>query len=400
MAGRPRKKRSNKLSLLLIVLLLLAIAGGFFYASQQSDKSKDLLVPTQQELHLDLKNKSQSAHNAIDKILKNEAKWEVDKGIVLDKSSKREDKKGDILWTQKVYTVVYPIDEDIDMLINNFTAKIKAENLFVLNKSTNNDGITLSVGIYGKAGEQEVSCVTDVITFIKGAKKKIKDKKLTPLSGTMTVLVDDCGYAMEPVESMTALPIEMNFAIIPFKPNSSAALEMILNRGKVAMLHLPMEPVNAAAASENTMVTVSMTKDAAQAFTIKAINSLPGIKGVNNHQGSKATSNRSTMKAVLEVIKSDGLFFIDSNTIAQSIGDQVAREIGVRTARNQRFLDNSSNVEDIKAKIMEAAESASQTGNIVVICHARPSTAQAWQEVYGELLERGIKFVRADAIVD
>ena len=60
------------------------------------------------------------------------------------------------------------------------------------------------------------------------------------------------------------------------------------------------------------------------------------------------------MKAVLKVLKQQGLFFVDSSTYSKSIGDQVARSMGVPTARNNIFLDNSSDEDDIIAKIWQA----------------------------------------------
>ncbi|HIU64660.1 MAG TPA: divergent polysaccharide deacetylase family protein [Candidatus Avacidaminococcus intestinavium] len=400
MAGRSRKKRSGKSPFwLMLLMVLLAIGAGFFYASLDKDKKEKPIKPATQEVHLDLKKKSEIAHQAINTILQGKKDWQVESGTAQEQSSNREDGKGKIFWTHQKHIATLPNNEEINSAVNSFTAKAKAENLFILDKTKGqyegNEALILAIGIYDQAGNQEVSCVTDEIIFVQEKKKKATKK----FSGTMTVIVDDCGYALEPVATMTALPIEMNFAVIPFKQNSSAALETILNSGKLAMLHLPMEPLNASAASENKMITVSMTREAAQNFTSRAIESLPGIAGVNNHQGSKATSNRSTMKAVLSVIKDKNLFFIDSNTIAKSIGDDVASEMGVATARNQRFLDNSSDVAEIKARILEAAEAATNSGSIIVICHARPSTAIAWSEIYEELVEGGLRFARADNIV-
>ena len=213
------------------------------------------------------------------------------------------------------------------------------------------------------------------------------------LSGRIAVVVDDCGYDLDPVEKLTSLPIDMSFSIIAFKANSSAALRLIIQNGQLPMLHLPMEPMDASAASENKMVTVAMTKEEVQKFTEEAIASLPGIKGVNNHQGSKATSNTATMEAVLEVLRSRGLFFVDSRTIASSVAYKVARQLDISTGRNSLFLDNSSNVASIKKQIWAAANIANKYGSVIVICHARPATAQAWVEIYKEVQKAGITFV-------
>ena len=62
--------------------------------------------------------------------------------------------------------------------------------------------------------------------------------------GRLAIVIDDCGYQLGPVRTLTSLPLKMTFAVIPFKPNSAAALSIIRNSGHTAMLHLPMEPVS------------------------------------------------------------------------------------------------------------------------------------------------------------
>ncbi len=215
----------------------------------------------------------------------------------------------------------------------------------------------------------------------------------TKLSGKIAVVVDDCGYEQAAVEKLAALPVQMSFAVIPFRDNSRAALSTIKSNGKLAMLHLPMEPLNAAAASENRMIKTTMSAEEIQSFTREAIASLPGIKGVNNHQGSRATSDAPTIRAALQVIKSRGLFFVDSYTYQATQGETIARELGIRTGHNALFLDGNSDVNAIKGKIVTAAKRATQNGSIIVICHARPNTATAWSEIYQELKDAGLQFV-------
>jgi polysaccharide deacetylase 2 family uncharacterized protein YibQ len=79
-------------------------------------------------------------------------------------------------------------------------------------------------------------------------------------------------------------------------------LQIIKNNSQVPMLHLPMEPLNGSS-SETRSIKVGMTKQEIQKLTRDALNSLPGVKGVNNHQGSKATSDYNTMFAVLEELE-------------------------------------------------------------------------------------------------
>lgn len=211
-------------------------------------------------------------------------------------------------------------------------------------------------------------------------------------SGRLAVVVDDCGYQLDPLRTLTGLPIPMTYAIIPFKPNSSAALSIIKGSGRTAMLHLPMEPLSGGS-SESRSIQVGMTKQQIQDFTREALDSLPGVEGVNNHQGSAATSNGPTVRAMLEVLKGRGLFFVDSRTSAGSVAEENACSLGVPTSHNALFLDNSSDIDDIEAQIVKAVKAADRSGSAVVICHARPNTAAAWQRCWRAVLRSGITLV-------
>ena len=160
------------------------------------------------------------------------------------------------------------------------------------------------------------------------------------------------------------------------------------------MLHLPMEPMNASAMSEGkSTVLTNMDDKRIMQLTREMVNSLPGISGVNNHQGSKATSDERTMRAVLKELKRDGLFFVDSNTYAKSLGDKLAAQMGVPTGRNNIFLDNSTNEDEIIGKIWQAAAIADEYGSAIAICHARPHTVNAWEQVIDEVKASGLKLV-------
>jgi hypothetical protein len=151
------------------------------------------------------------------------------------------------LWNQRKLELAVPANEDLETAASWLTGKVKAENLFVVSRESSShkgaNALQLEIAIYGKAGEQEVKCVIDKITLFSMAKQK-------KYSGYMAVIIDDCGYDLEPVRMLAQLPVKMTFAVLPFKKNSKAALNLIKSSGREAMLHLPMEPLNPAAASE------------------------------------------------------------------------------------------------------------------------------------------------------
>ena len=231
------------------------------------------------------------------------------------------------------------------------------------------------------------------------ADNKQPEKSLPQYSGKIAVVIDDCGYDLGPVRELVRAGGNFSFAVLPFKANSKAALDIIKSSGNVAMLHLPMESISGAS-SESRYVQVGMSQGEIQAIVKAALDSLPGVSGVNNHQGSKATADYAAMKATLAVLKTRGLFFVDSRTNGDSLGEKLSSQMGIPTGKNSLFLDNSSSVSDIKKQIWQAAAMANRNGSVIVICHARPATAQAWNEAIKEVKSAGIRFVSVTELLN
>lgn len=217
-------------------------------------------------------------------------------------------------------------------------------------------------------------------------------------SGKLAIIIDDCGYALDPVRTLVSLPVPMSFAIIPFKSNSTNALQIIKSGGRTAMLHLPMEPVEGGS-SESRSVKVGMTAEQIENFVQEAIDSLPGIAGVNNHQGSKATAHGPTIQVALKTIQKNGLFFIDSRTNSATVAEKKAQQLGIPTGHNSLFLDNSSNIGDIQKQIARAIKLADRYGSLIVICHARENTAEAWKQSVKAMKESGITLVPVESLL-
>ena len=273
------------------------------------------------------------------------------------------------------------------------------------------DAFKAEVGIKVKAGSGSKSFVTDTIIFFHNGNLKKKDKDVKDLpeepvqetrqyQGKIAIIVDDCGADMGTVRTLLNTGLPFSYAILPNKEFSSDVLEMVKSRGKVPMLHLPMEPLSRSAMSEGGRTVMTGSSAASQqALVRKHLQSLPGVVGVNNHQGSKATADKATMQAVLQVLKRENIFFVDSRTNSASVARDMAKQMGVATARNDIFLDNSSNVEDIRKQVYKAFAMAEKNGSAIAICHARPNTAKCWQ-MYGEEFKKsGITFVSVNKLL-
>lgn len=101
----------------------------------------------------------------------------------------------------------------------------------------------------------------------------------------------------------------------------------------------------------------------------------------------------------MKELKRRNLFFVDSLTSPKSVAYRVAKTYRVPTAKNQIFLDNSKNINDIKKQIRLLARIATRRGATIGIGHAHPTTTRAIHESLPMLQERGIQLVFASQLV-
>ena len=401
---RRRKKSSNWLTVLLIVAVLaVAAAAGIYYAASRAEKDVEdggLTAPAK----IELLEESKAAQKAVDDILLTRDNWQLtDNGRSVQMETAKSGAQ--ITWNKRELAIGVPAATELRDAAGWLADKLEGTKLKTvrMEETTYNDwdSVRLDIAISTKAGEGTKEFVTDVVYFYHNLNldKPDKDIKKEPATtrshhGKLAVIIDDCGYDIDLVRRLVKLNAPFSFAIIPYRDYSSDVLHVINGGGQVAMLHLPMEPMDPSAMSEGKhTVLTSMDDKSIRALTRDMVSSLPGISGVNNHQGSKATSDERAMTAVLKELKSQGLFFVDSNTYSKSLGDKLAAQMGVPTGRNNIFLDNSTNEDEIIKKIWQAAAIADKYGSAIAICHARPHTVNAWEQAIGEVKASGLKLV-------
>jgi len=208
----------------------------------------------------------------------------------------------------------------------------------------------------------------------------------------VAIIVDDIGMSKAPVDELLELPAPVTLSVLPGLPYSRYAAEAANKKGREVMLHLPMEPMESSGymgpdAGEDTLL-VGQPKEAIIAKLNKNLSSVPYIKGVNNHMGSKFMENQELVEAVLEEIKRRGLFFVDSFTSAGSLGYKTALNLGMKTGKRDVFLDNSKDPEYVKSQIEKLIESARKNGYAIGICHPYPVTVEVLTEMVPVISEQ------------
>ncbi len=220
-------------------------------------------------------------------------------------------------------------------------------------------------------------------------------------SGTakLALIVDDCGQWLDTERGYLALGIPLTMSVLPDVHYTSLIAQEASSAGKGVMLHLPMETISGMNPGPGK-VTTEMTDAEITAQVEADLAQVPLARGVNNHEGSKGSSDPRVMNDVIAVLAKHGnLFFIDSKTSPNSVGEQVALAQGVPTAARDVFLDNQEDVAYSEGQLREAAAIAKRTGSAIAIGHPRPTTLAAVKALIPELQAEGIEFVFASDLV-
>jgi hypothetical protein len=197
----------------------------------------------------------------------------------------------------------------------------------------------------------------------------------------VAIVVDDFGYSLLQARRIANIDLPLTWAIIPYKTHSAAIADMARKRGIPFIVHLPMQ---AYSDSDNGpfLVGVNMPYTRIRQVVRNAIWSLPGSWGLNNHRGSRATSDRRVMTAVIDEVKAEGLLFLDSRTSSKSVAFDVAKSAGVPSARNRVFIDGDPDMDVMQERFAQLKSIAIKRGGAIGICHVRENTIEFLETIY------------------
>jgi len=224
---------------------------------------------------------------------------------------------------------------------------------------------------------------------------------MTPANPSIAIVIDDMGWELPIAEDLFALEQPLSFAVLPQAPFQRNIVEAAQQYKRDLLLHLPMEPHGYPRVNPGPNAILS-NMDPTQMVTLlqDALKSLPQIVGVNNHMGSSLTENLQAMRVVMRELKRHDLFFLDSRTSADSRAYQIAREMGIPTAKRHVFLDNNVQQAHISAQLLRLAKMASQQGSAIGIGHPYPETLRALKDTLPMIRQAGVQIVPISRLVN
>lgn len=217
------------------------------------------------------------------------------------------------------------------------------------------------------------------------------------VKGKLAVVIDDAGRDLESQHVYESLGIPLTLAVMPNQVHTRDAALSWHAHGLPVILHQPMESVSGIG-MESKVILTSMGDEEIRSLLKSSLSQVPEAVGINNHQGSKATTDRHTMDVVMNELHHRHLFFFDSRTNSTTAADGAAASYGVPYVRNDLFVDNEADVAAISSMIREAAKRAQKYGTYVIIGHCRPKTAEAFRQMVPQLEKEGIQFVYVSSL--
>ncbi|MCK4889754.1 MAG: divergent polysaccharide deacetylase family protein, partial [Candidatus Aminicenantes bacterium] len=231
---------------------------------------------------------------------------------------------------------------------------------------------------------------------------KIGDQaEADPKHPKIAFIIDDIGAYNIGAYELKKLGIPITASVLPDSPHALEEAKWLSKYNLKALIHLPMQPKKDMNNYPDHQKVITMTSSLSEIKDLvkRARKIVPDAKGINNHQGSLITSDKSMMKKVLSVIKNEGMYFIDSKTDFDSLAWRTARDMSVKTAVRDVFLDHTRSYEHSMFQIRRLVGIAKRTGKGIAIGHPFDTTLSAIADSLDFIRSSGVEIVFVNQLI-
>lgn len=195
----------------------------------------------------------------------------------------------------------------------------------------------------------------------------------------LAIVIDDIGYRSKEDSAIYDLPKAVSVAIIPSAPNATERAKQAYEQQRDILIHLPMQPQNHLLVEAGALV-VGMDEEKVQRIIRIARQRVPYAIGLNNHMGSRATTDSQLMQYLMQTLKTEQLFFLDSKTAGNSVAYKTAKNTGISALERHIFLDDSDELADVQRQFEAAIRYARKHGVAIMIGHPRKNSIKVLQQ--------------------
>ncbi len=210
----------------------------------------------------------------------------------------------------------------------------------------------------------------------------------------LIIVIDDMGENTAYARRLLELPYPVVLAVWPGATHARKTAEMGHAAGRQVLVHMPMQPCDPHQKMGAFGLTVDMRESAVALRLRQALARVPHAVGLNNHMGSRFTSNEAAASRFCRELRRQApdFFVLDSLTPDTSVLYEQARKQGFHAFRRSVFLDDIAEKKAVLRELNRAAAVARKNGLAVAIGHPYPETLAAlavWTEYKRPGLEIG-----------
>lgn len=368
--SKRKKHKSDKESnflkylawfLVILSLGLAGLAGGYYIGFEKAKTEIEKKEKEKKERRLELLKKIEetnvptvdSVKDRLKKVLEKDSKEKEKPKPVLQKTIELEKKQKTVQEKTKI-----EVQKEIKQL-SKISQELKKEVLKVKDYA-------------GASHEYATDSLAKPPARVKREKKVVSSNK-----PRLAIIIDDVSVRSQ-VEAIKALNLSLTMSFLPpsvARPHSAK----LAAKEDFYMVHLPMEAQNFSAEEPQTLRISHTQKEVS--LRVKEIKKMfPKVRYINNHTGSKYTSDERAMNRLILALNSNNISFVDSRTTAKTQVPKVMKNFALKYVARDVFLDHHSEKDYVKGQIKDAIRIAKSEGVAIAIGHPHKNTLAALRE--------------------
>ena len=208
----------------------------------------------------------------------------------------------------------------------------------------------------------------------------------------LVIIIDDVAYKHQ-ADAIKAVNLKLTPS---FFPATSAHPEtpVLARRFSFYMIHLPMQALGGFKGAEIGTLTVDddYEKIAKKLQSIKR--DFPNLKYINNHTGSRFTSDAAAMDRMMRAVRDENLIFVDSKTTSPTKVYGAAKKYSMPYIARDVFLDHDGSKAAVRKQLKYAVELAKKRSYAIAIGHPHKNTIEVLQESSKLLQEVDVVYLK------
>lgn len=197
------------------------------------------------------------------------------------------------------------------------------------------------------------------------------------------------------------LPGGITLAFSPYAgAEVTAWIDLARAAGHEVMLDLPMEPSSYPLddpGPHTLLTTLTPSQNLERLAWI--LSRFTGYVGVTDHMGSRFTTSTQSLRPILAELAGRGLLFVDSRSADRSMALEVATQVGLPRAGNDRFINEVAARQAIDQRLKEVEALARRNGEALAMGFPYPVTIERVAIWAAGLETRGFVLAPVSAII-